>query len=130
MVERLQDFIVAVLKSPGVNYLEKKMFLANEYRFAKKLKKHEELHLRMDQTVHGNIVLLWNSKTKQTIACQISANKFDFTHLGCYHPKKKVVKRTISTRLRRNKKTIIAEEVSLIKQLILIYDIHLEKFFF
>lgn len=132
MIERVRDFIVAVLKSPGSKFLLKEDFLSSEYEFAKKLEEHEALDLRIDQTVNGEIVLLWNSKTKQTLSCQISVDgyAFDFTNLGCYNSKKKVVKRRVSSRLRRNKKQIIAEEVTIIKELILVYDIHLEKFFF
>lgn len=130
MIERVRDFIVAVLKSPGVRYLDKNDFLSNEYRFAKKLEEYEELNLRVDQTSKGSIVLVWNSKTKRTIACQIiDGYRFEFTNIGWYYPKKKRVNGTVANRFFRNKKRIIAEEVSLIKKLILVYDIHLEKFF-
>jgi hypothetical protein len=127
----MSKFVVAVLKAPGINYLYTKYFSPAEHRFSKKNREHAELNLRVDKASNDKVLLLWDSKAALTIGCHMNTNGFNFTGIGCYYPEEKDFSVPVSSRFYQNtpKGKIIAEEVEIIKKMILIYDEDLKKNF-
>lgn len=131
MNRKLKKFIIAMLKSPGIDYLPQKSFSPAEYRLAEKIKEYEDFELKISYTKKGKLLLLWSSRLNQTIACQVSAIGVCFSGMSCYYEKYDS-QIPVSSRFYEGTETgiIITEEVKKVKELILSYDKKLQKYFY
>lgn len=132
MKKQLSNFIMAVLKSPVIHFLDETYVSPSEFVLAKKMQAFASLNVRIATTKDENVVLLWESRLNQTIACHISDDGLNFTGIGCYYVQEKTLFVPVSARFYAGTESgnIIAEEVEQIKSILLSYDESLEKAFY
>lgn len=131
--KKQEEFIIALLKAPGLGIVNESYFLQAEYALAQKIHKSELFKtLRVDKSHNDSVIVLWDSKIGQSVAMYISDDGFNFSKIGYFYKiDKKLVTPIFSGFYEASDKgKILAEEVKQIKELIVSYDKEFEKSFY